>query len=162
VISWVEADSGRQEEQAFVDASRGGLGIFVKIAASQPRAQFEGDAVREVLSVGIQGAARVARGPGPSDEEAFDIGLAQSRAELAAEKRLRAVARTMLDPPDEQSGLDPAALEAVGADPAELEPLVEQQNQYVNDANRYGTRQERAMAALGLVTIAASLLGLAA
>jgi hypothetical protein len=37
VLSWVEADNGRKEEQAFVNASRGALEIFVKIAASSPR-----------------------------------------------------------------------------------------------------------------------------
>jgi hypothetical protein len=160
-ISWVEANSGRQEEQAFVDASRGALEIFVKIAASQPRTQFEGDAVREVLSVGIEGLGRVTRGPGTNRDEAFELALTESQAVRAAEKRLQRVALVMAAPPDEQSAVDPATLEAVNADPAELNPLVEEQNDAVDDANRYGTRQERAMTSLGLVAIAASLLGLA-
>ena len=160
-ISWVESNSGRQEEQAFVDASRGALEIFVKIAASQPRFQFEGDALREVLSVGIEGLGRVTRGPGTDRDEAFELALTESRAVRAAEKRLQRVVQVMAATPDESSGLDPATLEAVTADVPQIEPLVGETNQAVEDANRYGTRQERAMQALGLVAIAASLLGLA-
>jgi hypothetical protein len=160
-IAWVESNSGRQEEQAFVDASRGALEIFVKIAASQPRFQFEGDALREVLRVGIEGLGKVTGGPGPSRDEAFELALTESRAVRAAEKRLQRVVQVMAATPDESSGLDPATLEAVTADVPEIDPLVEETNQAVEDANRYGTRQERAMASLGLVAIAASLLGLA-
>jgi hypothetical protein len=158
-ISWVESNSGRQEEQAFVDASRGGLEIFVKIAASSPRAQFEGDALREALKLGIEGTGRVARAP--TRDEIFEIALAQSKAETTASRRLQKVIELTTAPPGEEVELDPATLEAVEAEVGGLGPVVEEQNQAVDDANRHGTRQERAMASLGLVAIAASLLGLA-
>jgi hypothetical protein len=158
-ISWVEADAGRREEQAFVDASRGALGIFVGIAASQPRTQFQGDAVRSVLAVDIESIARAARSP--LRDQFFDIAQSRRRADLAAVKRLRKVIRKTAHLSDGKQLVDEAALEAVRSDTAELNRLVEEQNQAVDDANRYGTRQERGFSALGLVAIAASLLGLA-
>jgi hypothetical protein len=158
-ISWVEAEYGRQEEQAFVDASRGALGVFVKIAASQPRRQFKGDALRAVVGVDIESTARLARAP--LRDQIFNIARAESRAEEAAARRLRKVFRNTRVIDQDDPSLDPAALEAVGASTADVESAVEEQNQAVDDASRYGTRQERGFSALGLVAIAASMLGLA-
>jgi hypothetical protein len=158
-VSWVEADSGRKEGQAFVDASRGALEIFVKIAASSPRVQFEGNAARRVLGVDIESTARVANAP--LRDEIFNIARKESRAQGAAARRLRKVVRATAAFDEGDPSLDQATLEAVGADTAALGPIVEEQNQAVEDANRYGTRQERGFSALGLVAIAASLLGLA-
>jgi hypothetical protein len=158
-ISWVEAESGRKEEQAFVDASRGALEVFVKIAASSPRQQFKGDAFRTMLGVDIESTARLARAP--LRDQIFDIARAESRAEGAAARRLRKVFRNTRVIDRNDPSLDPAAREAVSASTAEVESAVEEQNQAVDEANRYGTPQERGFSALGLVAIAASLLGLA-
>lgn len=158
-ISWVEADSGRKEEQAFVNASRGALEVFVKIAASQPRRQFKGDALRAMLGVDIESTSRLARAP--LRDQIFDIARAESRAEGAAARRLRKVFRNTRVIDRDDPSVDPAALEAVSASTAEVESVVEEQAQAVDDASSYGTRQERGFSALGLVAIAASLLGLA-
>jgi nucleotide-binding universal stress UspA family protein len=160
VLSWVEADNGRKEEQAFVNASRSALDIFVKIAASSPRSQFEGNALRRALAVQSEGGGGVlAVGVG---SQIFDELLKQAKGDERAGDRLAQIAKQMAAVPDEFPALDPATLEAIQiSNPAELQPLVEQQNAYTDDAIVVGTRQEHSFFSLGLVATAAALIGLA-
>jgi hypothetical protein len=160
LLSWVETDSGRKEEQAFVNASRGALDIFVKLAASSPRAQFEGNALRRAIAVQSEGGGRVlALG---IDSPIFGESLKQAKADERAGKRLTQIARQMSAVPEEFPALDPATLAAIKIDnPAELADLVEQQNAYIDDANVVGTRQEHSFFSLGLIATSAALIGLA-
>ena len=159
-LSFVEVDSGRKEEQGFVNASRGALDIFVKLAASAPRTQFEGNALRRAIAVQSEGGGRViALG---TDSPIFDEALKQARADEAAGRRLIQIARQMSAVPDESSELDPRTLEALEiTSPIQVFDLVEAQNAELDDADRYGTRQEHSFFSLGLVATAAALIGLA-
>jgi hypothetical protein len=160
VFSWIEANSGRQEEQAFVRASRSALDTFAKLAASAPRTQFEGNAFRRAIVVRAEGTGRVVATP--IGGELFEASQAQSRADNRAGRRLREIAEQMSAAPAEGDELDPNTLEAVGiSSPTAVLPLVEGQNEAVDDASKYGTRQERSFFSLGLVASAAALLGLA-
>jgi len=158
VLTFVEADAGRKEEQAFVNGSRGALDIFVRIAAKSPREQFAFDALRESVRVGAEGFSRLATAePGLST----DYAIALERAARQSEGRIRRVAEVMSALPNEESDLDPTTVEALGSTQAELDELVEAQGAAIDAADTYGTRQERGMFALGLAAIAAALLGLA-
>ena len=159
-LSWIEADSGRKEEQAFVNASRGALDIFVKIAASSPRTQFEGNALRRAIVVQTESSGRVIEMG--VDAQTFDEALKQARGDERAGKRLIAIAKQMAAVPDDFTELDPATLEALQIDSGtELADEVERQNAYIDDANVVGTRQEHAFFSLGLVATGAALIGLA-
>jgi hypothetical protein len=159
-LSWVETDSGRKEEQAFVNASRGALDIFVKLAASAPRTQFEGNALRRAIAVQTEGGGRViAMGV---DAQTFDEALRQAAADERAGKRLTQIAQQMAAVPEDFEDLDPATLAALQVtSPIQLFDTVERQNAYLDDADRYGIRQEHSFFSLGLVATAAALIGLA-
>lgn len=159
-LSWVETESGRKEEQAFVNASRGALDIFVKLAASSPRAQFEGNALRRAIVVQSEGTARVvAMG---TDAKTFGEALKQAAADERAGKRLMQIASQMSAVPEDFTELDPATLAAIKvSSPAQLVGLVEEQNAYIDDADVAGTRQEHSFFSLGLIATAAALIGLA-
>jgi hypothetical protein len=159
-LSWVETDSGRKEEQAFVNASRGALDIFVKLAASAPRTQFEGNALRRAIAVQTEGGGRViAMGV---DAQTFDQALRQAAADERAGKRLTQIARQMAAVPEDFEDLDPATLAALQVtSPIQLFDTVERQNAYIDEADRYGIRQEHSFFSLGLVATAAALIGLA-
>ena len=158
VLSWVEADSGRKEERAFVNASRGALDIFVKIAASNPRQQFDADAARRGLAIQTEGLARVIGAP---KGQAFQFAAKRADADGKSGQRVLKVAESMVRVPDKVPRVDRATLAAIRTDVTELGPLLKKQNEFVDEAGEHGTRQERGMFALGLVAIAASLLGLA-
>jgi len=159
-LSWVETDSGRKEEQAFVNASRGALDIFVKLAASAPRAQFEGNALRRAVVVQAEGTAGVVATDFRSDT--FQASLAKAAADEKAGRRLAKIAKQMSAAPEDSSGLDPATLETLQiSSPTQIIDLVEQQNAYLDDANVVGTRQEHSFFSLGLVATGAALIGLA-
>ena len=158
VLTFVEADSGRKEEQAFVNGSRGALDIFVRIAAKSPREQFTVDALRQSLRVGAEGLSRVATS---EPDLPLDYALALQKAARQSERRVQQVGEGMSAPPKEDSELDPTTAAALDSSPGELVKLVEAQGAQIDEADTYGTRQERGMFALGLVAIAAALLGLA-
>jgi hypothetical protein len=159
-LSWIETNNGRKEEQAFVNASRGSLDIFVKLAASAPRTQFGGNALRRAIAVQSEGGGRViAIGVG---SPIFDDALRQAKADQRAGRRLTQIAREMSAVPDESSGLDAATLEALEiTSPIQVAELVEQQNAELDEADTFGTRQEHSFFSLGLVATGAALIGLA-
>lgn len=159
-MSWVETNSGRQEEQAFVNASRGALDIFVKLAASAPRTQFEGNALRRSIVVQAEGTAAIISTP--PNGQTFRAALGKGAADERAGRRLAKIAEAMSAAPDESSGLDPAALEALSiTSPIQVFDLVEEQNAELDEASKYGTRQEHSFFSLGLVATGAALIGLA-
>ena len=159
VLSLVESDAGRKEEQALVQASRGSLEIFMRIAASSPKNQFQGDAARRVSLEQIEAAAQVVNStPGG---ESFDLAVAAVEAEEKVGARTNRIAQAMSNLPPGARGIDPAMIEAINTQVIDFAALVEAQNAAVDRAALHGTRQERGMFGLALVAIAASLLGLA-
>jgi hypothetical protein len=158
ILSWVEAENDRLEEQSFVRGNRGALDIFVRIAGTSPREQFAANALRESLAVGTEG---ISRGAHSELGLPLSYALALQEATARAERRLRKVGEQMGAPPEEGSGLDPATIEALDSSALELADLVQAQNESIDDADVYGRRQENGLYALGLAAIAASLLGLA-
>jgi hypothetical protein len=157
-LSWVETDSGRKEEQAFVDASRSAIEAFVTLGASASRSNFQLDALRRAAKLGIEASARGIHAP----EADFWNTYALSRAQNAASDRLLERVQAMSDLPRRHPRVDQAMIDALQAtNPLAAQPIVDEANAAVDRTGTYGTRQERAMFALGLVAIGASLLGLA-
>jgi hypothetical protein len=162
VFTWLEYNASRQKEQAFTDASRGALEIFVDIAASSVRTQFEANAVRRALITETEGIARAARTPPNATPagEPFTLARKLARAQTSASKRIADVGTAMAALP-EGSELREADLEALHADISDYSAALAEQNEAVDRSERYATQQGRAIFALGLTAIAAALLGLA-
>jgi hypothetical protein len=159
-LAWLEADSGRKEERAFVDASRTATEAFVKIAASQPKLHFELAALRESTLLSAQSTARpVSVGGGLV---ALQLALALSTADNDASRRLVEVTRALGRLPASAEGLDPPASDAIRLEnQRQADEIYAAQESSLEAAEEHGTRQERAMFGLGLVAISASLLGVA-
>ena len=157
VLSWAQADAGRKEEQSFVDASRGALDVFVSIAASSPRTEAEAVALRRYAHLGTEAAARVLSS---RDGLPFRVARRRQLAEERASREILEAVQPMTEVDEGARRLDPATIRALGAEVGDLQSEVERQNAAVEEAGEHGTRQERSMFALGLVAIAASLLGL--
>jgi hypothetical protein len=159
LLAAMESDSGRREELAFVRASRSSLDIFSKIAGSTPRTQFQANGIRSALETGIEATARLIHAS-DADQEVFRLVVPVGSAQERASNRMVGVVRQMSRvPPD--APIDPVTRDLVTADLAAIRADLQVQNAQVDLADRYGTRQERAMFAIALVAISAVLLGLA-
>lgn len=160
-FTWLESEAGRREDKARVDASRGGVEVFVRVAASQPRLQFGVNASRRVTILDGLARARVASAP-TKDLVALRSALGLSEVENKTARRLIDVSRAMDQLPARPAGVDRATVEAVGTrDQKEVDRVVARQKDDLETADRWGLRQERAIFAVGLIAIGASLLGLA-
>ena len=120
ILSWIEAENDRQEEQSFVRANRDSLDIFVRIATTSPREQFGADSLREALAVGTEGVSRAAHSELGLP---FDYALTLQRASARAERRIQEVGEQMSEAPGEGSELDAATAEALDSGTAELVDL---------------------------------------
>lgn len=161
-LAFLESEAGRQEEEAFVRASRLSLDIFAGIAGSGPRQTFEVGAFRSGLRTSLLATARQLavledEDPGEAAEAVEAVGRAQERAA----ERVAAAGDQMSRVPEDAPGIDPPLREVLTSDIATLQLDLAEQNRQVDLADRHGTRQERAMFAIALVAIAAVLLGLA-
>jgi hypothetical protein len=159
-LSWLEADAGRKEDRALVDASRRGVEVFVKLGASGPRFQFELNAARQSTLLDASAASRAAA----TSVELLpvQVAIASSIAENNTSKELLDVSKRLRRLPLTAPGLDEAASESLRIrTQADVEPIYEAQELALADAELFGARQERAMYGLSLVAVAASLLGLA-
>ena len=159
LLAALESDSGRREEQAFVRSSRASVQIFAEIAGSAPRTQFLANGLRTALGNEIGATARLLEATRAS-EDARGVAVPMSQAQSAAAARLTEAVKTMgrVSP---GGPLDPATRRLLTANLSGIQRVLEYQNAQVDVADRYGTRQERAMFAIALVAIAAVLLGLA-
>lgn len=157
LIATLEADADRREEHAFVRGSRLSLDIFEGIAGAGPRTSLQARGLEQALSLNVEATARVA-GSGP---ELFDLQAARAAAESKASDRLIQIVERMTALPGPDSEVDPHTREILAADPVTLTEVVLEQNAQVDAAERFGTRQDRAIFALSLVAITAVLLGLA-
>lgn len=161
VMTWVESDAGRREDKARVDASRAGLDVALRVAATQSRQQFELNGVRRVAVTEGLGGVRVSSAP-VTDLAALQTALGLSSVDNATARRLIELGRATTTIPDDPPGIDAATLRAVTTkDQAAIDRIVERQGAHLEEADRMGARQGRAILAVGLIAIAASLLGLA-
>ena len=103
------------------------------------------------------GGAAGARDPG--QPRAFAIAVAQ--ADKQASARLLGVVKQMAAVPAHTPGLDPRTADAVRSSVASAKALLAKQNAAADAADRWATRQEDTIFALGLVAIAVALAGLA-
>lgn len=159
-LVWVETDAGRQEERAQIDAGRTGIDLFVGIAASQPRLQFDVAADRRAIL--LEGISRKRTGASSLELEPLQIALGASIADLATSTRLRDLAEEMAKLPSSAPGVDERTAGSFRLETQEdADRLLALQLESIDVADEYGTRQERATFAIGLVAIAGSLLGLA-
>lgn len=159
MIATLESDANRREERAFIRGSRLSLDLFERIAGSGPRLSFQARGLEQALSLQIEAQARSIAALDAPSLAAFED--ARAEAEEAAGLRLAGVVEAMARLPDEASGVDAHTREVLASTPDRLEDLVGAQNAAIDDAERFGTRQDRAIFALSLVAIAAVLLGLA-
>lgn len=161
VMTWVEDEAGRREDKARVDASRAGLEVFRSVAAAQSRQQFEVDAVRRVTVTEGLGVVRVSSAD-VEDLTALQVALGLSQVDNSTARRLIALGRATSRYPQRPPGVDAATLAALATpDQATVDRIVERQGEHLEEADVQGARQGRAILAIGLVAIAASLLGLA-
>lgn len=160
LLAFLESENSRKESEALTDASRSALEVFVKLGASGPRLQFELDAARESLLLDASSSARAA---GSSIELLpLRLAIAQSAAENRASRELLELSRRLKRLPASAAGLDRVASEALRLrTQAQADAIYAAQDARLEQAETYGTRQERAMYGLSLVAVAASLLGLA-
>lgn len=161
VMTWVEDVAGRREDKARVDASRAGLEVFRSVAATQSRQQFETDGVRRVAVTEGLGAVRVSEAD-VRDVTALQVALGLSVVDNETARRLIELGRATTTYPDDPQGVDAATIAALATpDQAAIDRVVARQSEHLEEAEVQGTRQGRAILAVGLVAIAASLLGLA-
>jgi hypothetical protein len=159
-LSFLASNSGRHEEQAFVDASRDALQVFVKLAASGPRYQFEVNAARQSTLLDARSTARASEAA--LDLVPLQVALGLSIADNEASQRLLDLSDALRRVPATVPGLDDPASESIRVrSEKDIEPIIDAQAAAAERADRHGTRQGRAMFGLGMVAITASLLGLA-
>lgn len=159
-LSFLEADAGRKEDRALVDASRSGIEVFVKLGASGPRIQFEFNAARTSTVLDASAASRAAATS--VELLPLQIAVATSVAENQTSADLLEVSQRLRRLPDSAPGLDEKASESLRVRTQEdVDPIYAAQEASLEDAETYGARQQRAMYGLSLVAVAASLLGLA-
>ena len=158
VLAFAEADSNRQKEHGFVESARLAQQIFVRLGASSELAQFEGNASRAALAIGQEGNARVL---GTKPGQPFAFAVAVAHADERASARLLAVAKQMATVPEHTPGLDPRTTDAVRSSLPSALALLDKQRAAADEADRWATRQEHTIFALGLAAIAAALGGLA-
>jgi len=158
VLAFAETDANRQKEHGFVDAAATAEALFVRLGASSGPAQFQGNATRSALAVTQEANARVRSA---KRGQPLDFAVAVARADKRAAGSLLFVAKQMSALPRTTPGLDPRTGEAVRSSLASAKPLLAKQQAAVDSADRWATRQEHTIFALGLVAIAAALGGLA-
>jgi hypothetical protein len=159
LLAAFESDSGRREEEAFVRSSRASIQIFAELAGSAPLTQFAANGLRRAIQIDVGAGGRVLATRGASSE-ATRLAMATAEAQSAAAQRYAEAVRAMSRVPTD-SPIDPGTRALLTSDLPRVRRLLEEQNRLVDRADRYGTRQERAMFAIALVAIAAVLLGLA-
>ncbi|HEX3317892.1 MAG TPA: hypothetical protein VHR88_07735 [Solirubrobacteraceae bacterium] len=159
ILAFGEAESNRQKEHEFVEAARDAELIFVRLGASTGPDQFRGNAIRSALSIAQQGTALVIGTKNPGQPFAYALALA--KADRRAGARLQQVATQMSTVPATTPGLDERTSAAVRSSLGSALPLLAKQQHAVEEADRWASRQEHTIFALGLVAIAAALGGLA-
>lgn len=155
LLATLDMHSNKRWEQASVRGSRLSVEIFGRIAASGPVRAAETNTQQTALLLGQESSARFLQ-----DKEGADAYIAL--ADQRASDRLLELVEAIKDPADDADELDPVARDVLATSLDELSDLSAQQHEQIDEADRYGTRINRANFALLLLALGGVLLGLAA
>jgi hypothetical protein len=159
LLATLEVDASRQEEQAMVTATRLAVRVFEASAATGLLSMYQFQTEREATLLAIDATARdllAARAP-----EVAEAQRAMATAEARTAERLTVAGEVMSRAPDEASPVDAHTRAVLAQTVNDMAGSVEQLNDQLFLAERYGTRSNRAVFALTLLAIGAVLLGLA-
>jgi hypothetical protein len=159
LLATLQVDASRWEEQAMVTATRLAVRVFEASAATGLLSMYQFQAEREATLLAIDASARDLLA---AQASAVAVGQqAVATAEARAAERLTVAGEAMSRAPGEASPVDAhtGAILALTVD--DMAGSVEELNDQLALAERYGTRSNRAVFALSLLAIGAVLLGLA-
>ena len=159
LLATLQVDASRWEEQAMVTATRLAVRVFEASAATGLLSMYQFQTEREATLLAIDASARDLLA---AQASAVVVGQqAVATAEARAAERLTVAGEAMSRAPGEASPVDAhtGAILALTVD--DMAGSVEELNDQLALAERYGTRSNRAVFALTLLAIGAVLLGLA-
>ncbi|HVF13858.1 MAG TPA: hypothetical protein VM942_04615 [Acidimicrobiales bacterium] len=159
-LATLDLHSSKRYEDLVSRSSRESVNLFGRIAGSSFPVSGMYISSQIALFRSIQATSREL--VSTVEPEAQPLESALARAEKAAAERLTLLAETIGETPSLESGVDATTRDVIGTGEAELTAIVEQQNEMLDEATRYGNRSSRAIFALSLVALATVLLGLAA
>jgi len=155
----LESDAKRHKDSQVNFSARLATRASDQIAASGIYTTFQLSSLQESIGDSLAATARLLAIFSHPTTRANET--PRALAEVAASKRIQAIAKEMGAAPTEQDGVDEFTREAMTASTDEEAALVAEQNRAVGAADRYGGREERAILGLSLAASAAALLGLA-
>jgi hypothetical protein len=159
LLATLEVDASRREEQAMVTATRLAVGVFEASAATGLLSMYQFQAEREASLLAIDASARdllAAQEPAVAAAQ-----QALATAEARTGERLTVAGEAMSRAPGEESPVDAHTRAVLAQTVEDMAGSVEELNDQLTLAERYGTRGNRAVFALTLLAIGAVLLGLA-
>jgi hypothetical protein len=159
LLATLQVDASRWEEQAMVTATRLAVRVFEASAATGLLSMYQFQAEREATLLAIDASARdllAAQAPAVAETQ-----RAMATAEARAAERLTVAGEAMSRTPGEASPADPHTRAILALTVDDMAGSVEELNDQLALAERYGTRSNRAVFALSLLAIGAVLLGLA-
>jgi hypothetical protein len=159
LLATLQVDASRWEEQAMVTATRLAVRVFEASAATGLLSMYQFQAEREATLLAIDASARdllAAQAPAVAAGQ-----RAMATAEARAAERLTVAGEAMSRAPGEASPVDAHTRTILALTVDDMAGSVEELNDQLALAERYGTRGTRAVFALSLLAIGAVLLGLA-
>jgi hypothetical protein len=154
LLAALESDSGRRAEQASAEGTRRAVQLFTDIAGTGVELTFKVNAVRSHLELDSTADLRTAVGSASPVQQALARADERAAGRLAELEQDSFGVRTGTDGLQDASGEQQRAAER-------WQEAVELQNAAVDEADRYGRRQSRAVFGLALVATAGALFGLA-
>ncbi len=159
LLATLQVDASRWEEQAMVTATRLAVRVFEASAATGLLSMYQFQAEREATLLAIDASARDLLAAQASAVAAGQRAVAT--AEARAAERLTVAGEAMSRAPGEVSPVDAHTRTILALTVDDMAGSVEELNDQLALAERYGTRSNRAVFALSLLAIGAVLLGLA-
>jgi hypothetical protein len=159
LLATLQVDANRRGDQAMVTASLLAVQVFEASAATGVLDVYQFQALQEATLLGIESATR-------SQEAAQATPVAGTQqamatAEAKAAQRLTVAGEAMSQAQGEASLVDAHTRAVLNQTVDEMAGSVQELNDQLALADRYGTRGNRAVFALSLLAIGAVLLGLA-
>ncbi len=155
----LEVDAGHQEERARVSATRLAVRVFEASATTGLLSMYQFQAGREATLLSLEASGRDLLATAvPAVAEAQ---RAMATAEARAAERLTVAGEAMSRAPGEVSPVDAHTRAVLALTVDDMAGSVEELNDQLALAERYGIRGTRAVFALSLLAIGAVLLGLA-
>jgi len=159
LLATLQVDASRWGEQAMVNATRRAVQVSEASAATGLLSMYQFQAEQEATLLSIDASARdLLATQSPTVAEAQ---RAMATAEARAAERLTVAGEAMSQVPSEASPVDAHTRAVLALTIDDMAGSVEELNDQLALAERYGTRGSRAVFALSLLAIGAVLLGLA-